>query len=328
MEDAARIARDAAAPRPAVGGHALGDNLFLVVTGLGAALLNLILVLVVVILWIASGASFQAFGWNFLSTTSWVPPTTAGHAQLYGALPFVYGTVVTSALALLIGVPLSLGIAVFLTELSPRWLREPLGFLVELLAAVPSVVYGLWGLFVLVPFMRSTLEPGIQSVLGWTPAFSGHAGGADMFTAGVILAIMIIPTVSAVSRDSFKAVPQAQREAALSLGATQWETTRLSVLSYARAGIFGAVILGLGRAIGETMAVTMTIGNSNTISASLFSPANTIASWIANNFTEAGYLERSALLELGLVLLGISLLVNLGARMIFRRFGGSKEAVI
>ena len=328
MDDAAPVAQDAAAPRTAAGSTALGDNLFLVITGIGAGLLNLILALVVIILWTASGASIHAFGWNFLWTTAWAPPTTAGLPQLYGALPFVYGTLVTSALALLVGVPLSIGIAVFLTELSPRWLREPLGFLVELLAAVPSVVYGLWGLFVLVPFMRTTLEPAIQSVLGWTPAFSGHTGGADMFTAGIILAIMIIPTVSAVSRDSFKAVPQAQREAALSLGATQWETTRMSVLSYARAGIFGAVILGLGRAIGETMAVTMTIGNSNTISASLFSPANTIASWIANNFTESGYLEKSALLELGLVLLAISLLVNLGARMIFRRFGGPKEAVI
>lgn len=327
MDDGASIAQVPVVSRPPAGSHALGDNLFLIITGIGAGLLNLILALIVVILWVASGASVRAFGWEFLWTSSWIPPTAATQ-QLYGALPFVYGTLVTSALALLIGVPLSLGIAVFLTELSPRWIREPLGFVVELLAAVPSVVYGLWGLFVLVPFMRSTLEPAIQSVLGWTPAFSGHAGGADMFTAGVILAIMIIPTVSAVSRDSFKAVPSAQREAALSLGATQWETTRISVLSYARAGIFGAVVLGLGRAIGETMAVTMTIGNANTISASLFSPANTIASWIANNFTESGYLQRSALLELGLILLGISLLVNLGARMIFRRFGGPKEAVI
>jgi phosphate transport system permease protein len=326
MESPGPIAQGTAAPAPQrdASGRALGDNLFLGITGATAAFINLTLLLIIVILADDSLPTLRVFGLPFLWGTSWVPPNGIT-PQLYGALPFIYGTLVTSALALLIGVPISIGIAIFLVELSPGWLREPLGFVVELLAAVPSVVYGLWGIFVLVPFMGSTVDPALGSALGWTPLFSGSSQGYNMLTAGVILAIMIIPTVSSITRDALKSVPQSQREAALSLGATNWEATRVSVLTYARTGIFGAIILGLGRATGETMAVTMTIGNGNFIHTSLLSSAQSIASFIANNFAEAGYLERSALLELGLVLLGISILTNVVARVLFRSLTGAGE---
>jgi phosphate transport system permease protein len=322
MGNAGPVAPGASARKKA-SGYALGDNLFILLTGFCALAINLTLLLAVIILFIGSGSSIQAFGASFLWKNVWsaVPP------ESYGDVPFVYGTLVTSAIGLLLGVPLSIGIAVFLTELSPGWLRNPLGFLVELLAAVPSVVYGLWGFYVLVPFMRQSAEPAIRSVLGNSAYLATSPSGQGIFTSGVILAIMIIPTVSSLSRDAFRAVPQTQREAALSLGATQWESTRMSVLTYARSGVFGAVILGLGRAIGETMAVTMTIGNSNSIPTSIFGPGQTIASLIANEFTEATPLQRSALLEIGLVLLAISFLVNFVARLLFHRFSGpSAEA--
>ncbi len=275
-----------------------------------------LLVLIVAILFVAAEASIQTFGVGFLTGSVWNP--TAG---VFGAAPFVYGMLVTSVVALLLGVPISMGIAIFLSELAPPWLRIPLTYVVELLAAVPSVIYGLWGIFVLGPVMRAQVEPAIQSVLGFLPLFQGNAIGRDMFTAGVILAVMIIPTISAVSREALVAVPTSQREAALSIGATGWETTRLAVLRYARAGIFGAVILGLGRAVGETMAVTMTIGNRNAISGSLFGQGQTIASLIANSWLEAiaGSLELSALIELGLVLMLVSLLINTFARLMVGR---------
>jgi phosphate transport system permease protein len=274
-----------------------------------------LIALIGVILALGSYDSLRAFGPGFLGGTQWDPRPP----EEYGALPFVYGTLVTSALALLFGVPVSLGIAIFLSELAPNWLRVPLTFLVELLAAVPSVVYGLWGIFVLVPVMRDNVEPIVQAILGFLPLFQGTAIGIDKFTAGVILAIMVIPTISAVSREALLAVPQSQREAALSLGATRWEATRIGVLSYARSGIFGAVILGLGRAVGETMAVTMTIGNRNIMTTSLLDQGQTIASWIANNFTEAGPLELSALIELGLVLLLLAFSINVVARLMVGR---------
>lgn len=273
-----------------------------------------------------SWLSLSTFGPGFLLGRVWnanaVPPQ-------YGSLPFVDGTLVTAAIGMLLGIPVSLGIAVFLSELAPGWLRDPLASVIEMLAAVPSVIYGLWGLFVLVPFMRGTVEPPLRSHLGWTGLFTGEIFGADKLTAGVILAIMVIPTISAISREAMVAVPTAQREAALSLGATPWETTRLGVLRYARSGIFGAVILGLGRAIGETMAVTMTIGNSNKLSASLIAQGNTIASWIANDFLTAATspLEQSALLELGLILLAITVGVNVFAvALLGRAFGGGRVA--
>lgn len=261
------------------------------------------------------------YGIQLLYNPVWNPNPGPALPLSFGALPFVYGTLVTSALALLIGVPLSLGVAIFLSELSPPFLKMPLGVLVELLAAVPSVVYGLWGYFVLVPVMRTSIEPTLKPALGWTGLFSGTILGTDLLTAGVILAIMIVPTVSAVSRETMAAVPDSQREAALSLGATRWETTRLGVIRYARVGIFGAIILGLGRAVGETMAVTMTVGNSNRLPSSLLSPGQSIASLIANEWGEAqgGAVYASALIELGLILLGISVVINVVARLMTRR---------
>jgi phosphate transport system permease protein len=297
-------------------GDTLGDSLFQWLSTVVALGVVAVLGLIAVVLFYEAQDAIRVFGWGFLTGTVWnpVPP------QVFGAVPFVYGTLVTSALALLLGVPISLGIAVFLSELAPPWIRIPLTYVVELLAAVPSVVYGLWGIFVLAPVMRSVIEPIVQGAFGFLPLFQGTAIGLDKFAAGVILAVMIIPTVSSVSREALLAVPDSQREAALSLGATRWETTRLAVLRYARAGIFGAIILGLGRAVGETMAVTMTIGNKNAISISLFDQGQTIASWIANNFTEAEPpFELSALVELGLVLLLMSLIINVFARLMVSR---------
>lgn len=272
--------------------------------------------LIVAILFATASASIRAFGIGFLTGTVW--DSVAG---VFGAAPFIYGMLVTSALALLLGVPISMGIAIFLSELAPPWVRIPLTYVVELLAAVPSVVYGLWGIFVLGPVMRVHVEPVVQGLFGFLPLFQGNPIGTDMFTAGVILSIMIIPTISSVSREALLAVPIGQREAALSIGATRWETTRLAVLRYARAGIFGAIILGLGRAVGETMAVTMTIGNRNVISGSLFNQGQTIASLIANSWLEAvgGSLELSALIELGLVLMLVSLIINVFARIMVGR---------
>ncbi|HKV89805.1 MAG TPA: phosphate ABC transporter permease subunit PstC [Thermoplasmata archaeon] len=283
------------------------------------------LAVLIALLTLRSELAFTAFGPGFLRGATW---NANARPPLYGAAPFVEGTLVTSAIGLALGVPVSLGVAVFMSELAPAWLRDPMASLVEMLAAVPSVIYGLWGLFVLVPFMRGSVEPGLRGELGWTGLFSGQIFGADKLTAGIILAIMVIPTISAVSREAMVAVPTAQREAALSLGATSWETTRLGVLRYARSGIVAAVILGLGRAIGETMAVTMTIGNNNHLTASLLNQGNTIASWIANDFLTAATtpLEQSALLELGLVLLAITVGVNVFAELLLGRFFRPEEA--
>jgi len=291
-----------------------GDLIFQSLSTIVAFSVLGLLALIAAILFVAAEESVQTFGFGFLGGTVWDPVS-----QVFGAAPFIYGMLVTSALALVLGVPISLGIAIFLSELAPGWLRTPLTYVVELLAAVPSVVYGLWGIFVLAPVMRVYIEPSVQATLGFLPLFRGNPIGSDVFTAGVILAVMIIPTISSVSREALLAVPDTQREAALSLGATRWETTRLAVLRYARAGIFGAVVLGLGRAVGETMAVTMTIGNRNAIFTSLFDPGQTISSLIANNWLEAGSLELSALIELGLVLMLVSLLINAFARFMVGR---------
>ena len=254
--------------------------------------------------------AIHKFGWRFLFTSTWDPVK-----ETFGALPFIYGTLVSSALALLIAVPVSLGIAVYLAELAPQFIRQPLSFLIELLAAIPSVIYGLWGVFVLAPFLRWIVQPCLSKYFGFLPLFQGEFYGVGMFTAGIILSIMIIPTISSVAREVFSAVPFTQREAALALGATPWETIRLAVLKYSRTGVLGAVILGLGRALGETMAVTMVIGNRPEISASLFAPSYTMASVIANEFTEAtSNLYLSALIEIGLVLFFVTLVLNIGAR--------------
>lgn len=300
-----------------------GDALFRLGTGAAAVVLLVILGLIVLVLILDSAQSINTFGLGFLGNRLWDPNTNQ-----YGALPFIYGTVVTSAIGLLLGVPVSLGIAIFLAELAPASIRAPLTYVVELLAAIPSVVYGLWGIFVLVPVMTNYVYPALQSTLGFLPIFQGPIYGYGLLTAGVILAIMIIPTVASISRDALLAVPQSQREAALSLGATRWESTRIAVLKYARSGIFGAIILGLGRAFGETIAVTMVIGNANEINFSLFGPGQTLSSVLAQNIREAFGLQASALIELALVLLLVTLVINIFARvMVWRVFGERAEAV-
>ena len=259
-----------------------------------------------------SQPSIAKFGWHFFTGSNWDP--VSGE---FGALPFIYGTVVSSLVALVIAVPLSLGVAVFTTEMCPRLLRAPISFLTELLAAIPSVVYGLWAIFVLAPILREHVQPFLAKYLGWTGLFSGPPYGIGMLAAGVILAIMIVPIISSISREVLVAVPQHQREAALALGATRWEMIRIGVLRNARVGIVGAVILGLGRALGETMAVTMVIGNRPEISKSLFAPAYTMASVMANEFTEAtDDLYLSALVYIALGLFLVTIVVNIFARLL------------
>jgi len=288
-----------------------GDTVFRLAL-FGAAFFLMLVVLVMIgAMAVNSLPSLRQFGFGFLTSRVWSP--ISGD---FGALPFIYGTIVSSLLALLISVPLSLGIAIFLVEQAPRGVARPVGFLVELLAAIPSVVYGLWGIFVLAPFLREWIEPFLARWFGWLPLFRGNVTGIGLFTGGIILAIMITPIITAVVRDVLAAVPVSQREAALALGATKWETTRV-VLNNGAPGIVGAIILGLGRAIGETMAVTMVIGNRAQISASLFEPAYTIASVLANEFTEAtGELYLSALIELGLILFLVTFTVNGAARLL------------
>ena len=265
-----------------------------------------------------SWAAMRAFGLRFLVTSHWDP--VAGE---FGALPFIYGTLVSSLLALLIAVPLSLGAAIFLAELAPAWVRPPVSFLIEMLAAVPSVVYGLWGIFVLVPWLRDWVQPALGRTLGFLPLFQGPPYGIGMLAAGLILSIMIVPYITSVSREVLLAVPGSQREAALGLGATRWETTRIAVLRYGRSGLIGAILLGLGRALGETMAVTMVIGNRPEVSISLFAPGYTMASVLANEFTEAtSDLYVSALVEIGLLLLVVTVLVNGLARLLVWSVGG------
>jgi phosphate transport system permease protein len=259
-----------------------------------------------------SALSWHAFGFKFFVRSEWDPVN-----DQFGALPFVYGTIVSSILALLIAVPLAVGVAVFITEMCPRWLRGPLAFTTELLAAIPSVIYGLWAIFVLVPLLRVYAEPFLSHYLGWSGLFEGTPYGIGMLAAGIILAIMVIPIVSSITREVMTAVPQQQREAVLALGATRWEMIRTGVLRNARAGIMGGVILGLGRAVGETMAVTMVIGNRPEIAKSLFAPGYTMASVIANEFSEAtGDLYLSSLVEVGLALFIVTIIVNIIAQFL------------
>ncbi|MCA9598527.1 MAG: phosphate ABC transporter permease subunit PstC [Myxococcales bacterium] len=294
-----------------------GDFAFRTVAALFAALVILTLAAMALQMYAASAPAIEKFGPGFITSTEWNPVRDE-----FGALPFIYGTVVSSLLALAISVPISLGVAIFLSELAPLWLRGPVGFLVELLAAVPSVIYGLWGIFALAPFLREVVEPALQKVFGFLPLFSGPHQGFGMLAGGIILAIMITPTVSSVSREVLRAVPPTLREGALALGATRWEAVRSAVLPYARSGLVGAVILGLGRALGETMAITMVIGNRAEISASLFAPSYTMASVIANEFTEAtGDVYLAALAEIGLLLFAVTLLLNIFARLLVWRVG-------
>ena len=275
-----------------------------------AATILFIVVAIILLMTQASLPSLERFGFGFLFGREWRPAQNE-----FGALPFIWGTVISSLLALIMAVPVSLGIAIFLVEQAPRKVARPIAFMVELLAAIPSVVYGLWGIFVLAPLIRNYIGPFLQDNFGWLPLFQGRLTGIGMLTAGIILALMITPIITAVVRDVLEAVPVTQREAALALGATRWETTVI-VLGNAASGIAGAIVLGLGRAIGETMAVTMVIGNSPQISMSLFEPANTIASLLAAKFAEAtDRLYMSALIEIGLVLFLVTFVVNALAKL-------------
>ena len=295
-----------------------GDRAFKGLTFLMALSVFVLIVLIGCELANGSATAMHQFGWRFLISSDWDPVS-----EKFGALPFIFGTLVSSAIGLIIAVPLSIATAVYLTELAPLWIRQPLTIFIELLAAVPSVILGLWGIFVMVPWLRGHLFPLLQKYLGFLPLFQGPIYGPSILAGGIIVAIMILPIITSVSREILRSVPGLQREAAYALGATRWEVTRIAVLSYAKKGLFGAVILGLGRALGETMAVTMVIGNSPQIAKSLFAPGYTLASVIANEFSEATtdtYL--SALFGIGLVLLGVTVLVNALAQLLLKTFAG------
>lgn len=302
-----------------------GDRVFKFLLTLAALAIPLLLGFLVFELWLGSRLAIERFGLGFIGSSVWDPV-----AEQFGAWPLIVGTLVSSLLALLIAVPLSLGVAIFLTEFAPSRLRGPIAFLIELLAAIPSVVYGLWGIFVLIPVLRSTVFPFLQGALGFLPFFQGTIYGPSMLSASIILAIMIMPYIMSVSREVLLAVPSAQREAALALGATRWEAVVTAVVPFARSGIIGAVILGLGRALGETMAVTMLIGNRHEISASLFAPGYTMAAAIANEFSEAVTdIHLSALAYVALVLFLVTVLVNALARLLIWRVargGGGRSA--
>ena len=283
-------------------------------TGL-ALTLPLLLVALVGELVISAWPAIRRFGLPFLWSSVWDPV-----AGVFGAAPMIFGTIASSLLALLLAVPLALGVAIYLSEFAPKWLRQPVAFLVELLAAIPSVVYGVWGIFVLIPFLRSYVVPPLRATLGWTPFLQGVFYGNSLLAGGVILAIMIVPYIAAVSREVLLAVPATQREAALGMGATRWEAVWTAVVPYGRAGLIGAIILGLGRALGETMAVTMLIGNRHDIGMSVLQPAYTMAAAIANEFSEATTnLYLSALFEVGLILFVITVAVNGLARLLIWR---------
>jgi len=298
-------------------GH-FGDRAFKGLTLVMALSVFVLILLIGFELARGSSTAIRQFGWRFLVSSDWDPVN-----EKFGALPFIFGTLVSSAIGLLLAVPLSIATAVYLTELAPLCLRQPLTLFIELLAAVPSVIFGLWGIFIMVPWLRGNLFPVLQKSLGFLPCFQGPIYGPSLLAGGIIVAIMILPMITSVSREILRSVPGQQREAAYALGATRWEVTRIAVLSYARKGLFGAVILGLGRALGETMAVTMVIGNSPQIAQSLFAPGYTLASVVANEFSEATtdtYL--SALFEIGLVLLGVTVLVNALAQLLLKTFAG------
>ena len=298
------------------------DEFFRLLIIISAASVFAIVVLVVWELIAKSQLSLHHFGIKFFFARDWDPVN-----DVYGALPFIYGTLVSSFLALLLAVPLSVGVAVFITEMCPQALRAYISFLVELLAAIPSVIYGLWAIFVLAPLLRDYAEPFLAKTLGWTGLFTGPAYGLGMLAAGVILAIMIVPIIASITREVLTAVPQNQREAVLALGATRWEMIRVGVLRNARIGIVGGIILGLGRALGETMAVTMVIGNRPDIAKSLFAPGYTMASVIANEFSEAtGDMYLSALIEIGLALFLVTLIVNALARLLVWTITGGQTA--
>jgi len=306
------VAANQAAPLLQASGGEVPDRIFKsAMTVCGLAVLGL-LGLIVYELMSGSRLSWHAFGFKFFAGTDWDPVH-----ESFGALPFIFGTVVSSLVALIIAVPLAVGVAVFTTEMCPKVLRGPLSFFVELLAAIPSVIYGLWAIFVLVPLLSDHVQPFLSQTLGWTGLFTGPPYGIGMLAAGIILAIMIVPIISSISREVLLVVPQHQREGVLALGATRWEMIRVGVLRNARAGIVGGIILGLGRALGETMAVTMVIGNKADIAKSLFAPGYTMASVLANEFSEAtGDVYLSALIEIGLALFMVTIIVNALAQLL------------
>jgi len=298
-----------------------GDSAFRIIVTLIACNIFLILGLMIFKIGQSSWLSIQTYGMNFLWGTIWQPfPPNPSTPPSFGALPLIWGTLITSAIALFLGVPISLGISLALSEFAPKRFNYVISFFVELLAAIPSVIYGLWGILVLMPFLQNNVYPNLQALLGFLPFFQGTIRGSSVLTGGIILAVMIIPTISAISRDVFAAVPNSQREAIIALGATRWEKARI-VMSYGRSGVIGAIMLGLGRAVGETMAITMVIGNSFNMFTSLFEPGSTLASIVANEFTEASSppVYISALMEVGLILFVLAIAVNASARLIIWR---------
>ena len=298
-----------------------GDRLFKAVLTAAALAIPVLLGFLVFELWSGARLALSRFGPGFITGSTWDPV-----AEQFGAFPLIIGTLASSFLALLIAVPLSLGVAIFLTEFAPRAIRQPIAFLIELLAAIPSVVYGLWGIFVLIPFLTGSVYPFLQKTLGFLPFFQGPIYGPSMLSASIILAIMVMPYIMSVSREVLLAVPAPQREAALALGATRWEAVVTAVVPYARSGIIGAIILGLGRALGETMAVTMLIGNRHDISASLFAPGYTMAAAIANEFSEAVTdIHLSSLALVAFLLFLVTVLVNAGARILIWRVSSGVE---
>lgn len=288
----------------------LGDRIFYLSLKSFSLLIICALFFLVLMLAYMSLPAFQKFGLTFFSGSSWNPVT-----EVFGTLTFIYGTLVSSLVALLIATPISIAVALFLNEIAPKWLGTLMGFMVEMLAAIPSVVFGVWGIFTLAPLLRTTIQPFLGKWFGWLPLFQGPPFGVGMLAAGIILAIMITPTISSICREVFRTIPSHIREGALALGATRWEMLKMAIIQSSKSGIFGAVVLGLGRALGETMAVTMVIGNRPQISASLFAPAQTMASIIANEYAEASSdVHRSSLAAVGLALFLVSLLINMGAR--------------
>ncbi len=295
------------------------DGIFKNITQLSAFIVFAMVIAILASLWVGALPALHKFGFGFLTGTAWDPVT-----EQFGALPAIFGTVVSSAIAMLIGVPISFGIAIFITELSPQWLKRPVATAVELLAAIPSIIYGMWGLFVFAPLFADHVQPWLRENLGDLPGvgmlFQGPPMGIGLFTAGLILAIMVIPFISAVMRDVFEVVPPLLKESAYGLGATTWEVVRNVVLPYTKVGIAGGIMLGLGRALGETMAVTFVIGNAHEIYSSLFMPSNTISSSLANEFTEAvGATYTSALFALGLILFVITFVVLALAKLLLLR---------
>jgi phosphate transport system permease protein len=302
-------------------GKLSGDSVFKIFVTLIASNIFIVLGLMFFQIIQNSWLSIQTYGVGFLVGKIWQPfPPNSSSLPSFGALPLIWGTLVTSAIALVLGVPVSLGISLALSEFAPKRFSYVISFFVELLAAIPSVIYGLWGIFVLIPFLQVNVYPYLQASLGFLPIFQGTIRGPSVLTGGIVLAIMIIPTVSAISRDVFAAVPNSQREAIMALGATRWEKAKI-VMSYGRSGVIGAVMLGLGRAMGETMAITMVIGNSFNMFSSFLEPGSTLASIIANEFTEASSppVYISALMEVGLILLALAIVVNGIARLIIWR---------